>query len=113
MALASIGAPAPTHCADDPASIKLHTLYHSNLACNFNNDLTLRAHQAQSITGSLRGIQAITAVLIATADEDAIDLGPWMRSGLIEAINTITWAMSRSEERRVGKQCRSRWAPYD
>lgn len=99
MALASIGAPAPTPCADEPASIQLHTLYHSNLACNFNNDLTLRAHQAQSITGSLRGIQAITAVLIATADEDAIDLGPWMRSGLIEAINTITWAMSADLEK--------------
>ena len=22
------------------------------------------------------------------------------------------WAMSRSEERRVGKECRSRWSPY-
>lgn len=32
MALASIGAPAPTPCADEPASIQLHTLYHSNLA---------------------------------------------------------------------------------
>src|ERR1039458_33516 len=23
-----------------------------------------------------------------------------------------TWAVARSEERRVGKECRSRWAPY-
>src|SRR2546422_11435830 len=24
----------------------------------------------------------------------------------------ITWAVARSEERRVGKECRSRWSPY-
>ena len=23
-----------------------------------------------------------------------------------------TWIKSRSEERRVGKECRSRWSPY-
>src|SRR5688572_33213766 len=23
------------------------------------------------------------------------------------------WVVSRSEERRVGKECRSRWSPYD
>ena len=23
-----------------------------------------------------------------------------------------TWASTRSEERRVGKECRSRWSPY-
>src|SRR5438477_7176442 len=26
--------------------------------------------------------------------------------------NVVTDAASRSEERRVGKECRSRWAPY-
>src|SRR5256886_7533451 len=25
---------------------------------------------------------------------------------------TLTWARQRSEERRVGKECRSRWSPY-
>ena len=24
----------------------------------------------------------------------------------------IKWSLSRSEERRVGKECRSRWSPY-
>ena len=24
----------------------------------------------------------------------------------------LLWAISRSEERRVGKECRSRWSPY-
>ena len=26
--------------------------------------------------------------------------------------NYMPYAMSRSEERRVGKECRSRWSPY-
>ena len=28
------------------------------------------------------------------------------------SINTIGAGESRSEERRVGKECRSRWSPY-
>ena len=27
-------------------------------------------------------------------------------------VNTICMGMARSEERRVGKECRSRWSPY-
>src|SRR3712207_7867414 len=26
--------------------------------------------------------------------------------------NRASWPLSRSEERRVGKECRSRWSPY-
>ena len=31
-------------------------------------------------------------------------------SGKKEVIKT--WSLTRSEERRVGKECRSRWSPY-
>ena len=34
--------------------------------------------------------------------QSALELGAAMRAG----------ALSRSEERRVGKECRSRWSPY-
>ena len=27
-------------------------------------------------------------------------------------IDRILWGYTRSEERRVGKECRSRWSPY-
>ena len=27
-------------------------------------------------------------------------------------VHVLTLAVSRSEERRVGKECRSRWSPY-
>src|SRR2546425_8391623 len=43
------------------------------------------------------------------------DIG-W-RYPLVEALNAagygfIAWRFGRSEERRVGKECRSRWSPY-
>src|SRR6266487_1417903 len=28
-------------------------------------------------------------------------------------VSMVIWMPSRSEERRVGKECRSRWSPYD
>ena len=31
---------------------------------------------------------------------------------LMQGINKIVPAAERSEERRVGKECRSRWSPY-
>src|SRR3712207_9590583 len=37
-------------------------------------------------------------------------IGEW-REGVIEA-ERVTPASRRSEERRVGKECRSRWSPY-
>src|SRR5690554_8126395 len=34
------------------------------------------------------------------------------RPGMISAATAATAVLMRSEERRVGKECRSRWAPY-
>ena len=31
---------------------------------------------------------------------------------LVEAARAQQWETARSEERRVGKECRSRWSPY-
>ena len=37
-------------------------------------------------------------------------VGPW---GLLQALaDPIKLMLKRSEERRVGKECRSRWSPY-
>src|SRR2546426_5049200 len=35
---------------------------------------------------------------------------PWSNGGLLAS--TCCSASARSEERRVGKECRSRWSPY-
>ena len=45
------------------------------------------------------------ATAIAIENEDAI----WEQ---IEAVEEKSDAIFRSEERRVGKECRSRWSPY-
>src|SRR5712691_12247178 len=39
----------------------------------------------------------------------AVDLGPTDPSSVI---SISVWLKMRSEERRVGKECRSRWSPY-
>src|SRR3712207_7475219 len=39
----------------------------------------------------------------------------WAREGVVEVLkarNPVYRVMLRSEERRVGKECRSRWSPY-
>jgi len=50
--------------------------------------------------GSLAGIATITP------------LNPPIVAVRIEATGTATYIGRRSEERRVGKECRSRWSPY-
>ena len=37
---------------------------------------------------------------------------PHHGAALIEEVKTRTIKGERSEERRVGKECRSRWSPY-
>ena len=49
----------------------------------------------------LAGITAVTAV-------DALDLS----DGDVLLVAGATGGVGRSEERRVGKECRSRWSPY-
>src|SRR3712207_9230162 len=46
----------------------------------------------------------------------------WLRERTVEELKTLVeaiqsgvtdpWQLTRSEERRVGKECRSRWSPY-
>src|SRR2546426_9876943 len=38
------------------------------------------------------------------------DWHPWYRKSDLHTLQSVT--KSRSEERRVGKECRSRWSPY-
>ena len=60
-----------------------------------------------------------------TGKVSARQIDDWMaeKSGLLTKAQALTtmglaetaqplWASARSEERRVGKECRSRWSPY-
>src|SRR5216684_8623491 len=77
------------------------------------------------VTGSSRGIGAAIARLfaqqgakVAVHGRDAAALAA-VRSDIESAGGTVTQVVAdvtkfaeRSEERRVGKECRSRWSPY-
>ena len=63
----------------------------------------------------------VTAVTIVDIDEKSIaKIGqfPWRRDVYSKILNNLSQynpsviAFDRSEERRVGKECRSRWSPY-
>ena len=56
---------------------------------------------------------AVAEVLASREDIAAIILEPIQSmAGIIEAPDAYFQALRRSEERRVGKECRSRWSPY-
>ena len=38
--------------------------------------------------------------------------GKTIQESVIPELEKIDFQMGRSEERRVGKECRSRWSPY-
>lgn len=88
MALASIGASAPT-----PAQLDLHRIYREQVACGYTHTLTLSPQQAQSLAARLRGIAAITGVLIAASTdyEDAPTLGNWLQGGLLDALGSLAF----------------------
>ena len=69
--------------------------------------------------------QAVLNIPVTDAYEKAVELiveqvhrkkGKLVTSGMGKAgqiaMNIATTFCSRSEERRVGKECRSRWSPY-
>src|SRR2546430_7811327 len=47
---------------------------------------------------------------------DAVDRKPpllfWTYAAVFKVAGEYNWLALRSEERRVGKECRSRWSPY-
>lgn len=100
MAPAHPGAAAPiSPCAHDGAPLNLHALYRQQSACGYTRSLTLHAAQAQQLTASLRGINAITAVLMAESDDETLHLGNWLRAGLVEAVHSIAWSATNDLER--------------
>ena len=72
------------------------------------------------LLGGLAGIVLAGGVLVAfrTLVTQLIGIGfilpslPQMGVLAVESLAAVLLALTRSEERRVGKECRSRWSPY-
>ena len=63
------------------------------------------------------GIPVSTTFLVLSAFASTIVLEKMLLKsvvgyGLAAMVAYIAWIVVRSEERRVGKECRSRWSPY-
>lgn len=96
---ARAAAPSPALADDEPQPLDLHDLYHSMEACGYTRDLTLPGSDAQNIAADLRGIRAITAVLIAGQDTEQLELSDWLSGGLVDAIHRLAWSASTSIEK--------------
>src|SRR5690554_7913961 len=80
--------------------------YHYTLMKDLDGKQKVRVLLAQALFGN-------PDVLIMdepTNDLDFETIG-WLENFLANYENTVL-VVSRSEERRVGKECRSRWSPY-
>src|SRR5438045_7566820 len=62
-----------------------------------------------------RGVTTILEMVNHTRLDCVIGAAAVMRQALVQAIHHCSHrrAFGRSEERRVGKECRSRWTPYE
>lgn len=92
--------PARDEFAQDAnAAVDLHALYRRAAVCGYGDALTFTGSNVQSIQARLRGITAVSAVLIAEVGSTDIDLGAWMRSGLVEAVHAMavdaSWEIDR------------------
>ena len=58
------------------------------------------------------GIHAVRDVSLSIARGEIVTLIGANGAGKSSTIRAIIGLLTRSEERRVGKECRSRWSPY-
>ena len=55
-------------------------------------------------------LQVLFPIYVGQAVQHLVELGNALANGGEK--NQLLVALTRSEERRVGKECRSRWSPY-
>ena len=76
-----------------------------NLLCLHTNCEIFCSSSVKNASGSLIGIALILYIVSGSMDISTILSLPIHEHG-------ISFHLFRSEERRVGKECRSRWSPY-
>jgi len=64
-----------------------------------------RGWKGKDLKGAIELLLLTKAEAVERVHEDYLQAGA-------DVIETNTFSATRSEERRVGKECRSRWSPY-
>src|SRR2546430_4989420 len=87
---------------------------HTRFDCDWSSDVC-----SSDLIGPIGVPGVLTADLLRSqaqsrAAENACVLGKEQAYGLgsVLNLNVLNGLLNRSEERRVGKECRSRWSPY-
>ena len=75
---------------DAQKPLDLHDLFRMQAVSGHDCSVTLPPYAIQSLMAHLRGVSAVTAVLTASMDKDAIQLSDWMNGGLLDAVRTLT-----------------------
>src|SRR2546422_11532751 len=70
------------------------------------------AHDPHSLVTSQKPAQATPAANVPTVPAPGISGQGMMRFKVLYTSDLLPEDAKRSEERRVGKECRSRWSPY-
>ena len=77
------------------------------------NFVHLRLHSSYSLAESTLRIKVLSALIADDKQPAAAITDTNNMFGALEFAQTLVDAgVQRSEERRVGKECRSRWSPY-
>src|SRR2546421_2812404 len=75
-----------------------------------SSDLGPRLRPRGSVTGTPRGPHRIMPLLFVVPF--LVIIAAWVLAKSAFGVSGAALPSTRSEERRVGKECRSRWSPY-
>src|SRR2546430_4168580 len=86
---------------------------HTRFDCDWSSDVcSSDLHQYAVLANELAGNTGAAPYFV---DTTAVGAGTNWQDAIFESAPTMSYdvaATGRSEERRVGKECRSRWSPY-
>src|SRR5260370_22555356 len=88
---------------------------HTRFKCDWSSDVCSSDLQQQAVIASDLPLQRIGRGKVRdiyAVGDDRLLLVTTDRISAFDVVMTETIPMKRSEERRVGKECRSRWSPY-
>src|SRR3989304_4755255 len=71
-----------------------------------------RVHRLSYWLSVVPSVSVMLAGNLDSLSKQSFDDSPLFRDSLFNILSKILRQRGRSEERRVGKECRSRWSPY-